>query len=87
MIHYNPAEERYDFRSYAHGMGGGNWPMTQLEENVFRWEIKTEQVYIRYTITHNEADQWHEFGEVYVAQADSWFPMFEMTLDRVAEAN
>ncbi|HAP60847.1 MAG TPA: hypothetical protein DCR93_15560 [Cytophagales bacterium] len=87
MIHYNPTEERYDFRSYAHGMGSGDYPLTQLEENVFRWEIKNEYVYIRYTITHNEQDQWHEFGEVYVAQADQWYPMFEMTLNRVADAD
>lgn len=85
MITYNSREERYDFRSYAVGRGSGNFTGKVTDENQFEWYMDTPNGQIRYTITLNEQGQWHETGEM--AMGENWFQFFEMTLDKVEEAN
>jgi hypothetical protein len=81
LITYNPQEEGYDFRSYAVGRGSGNYIGRLVKDRHFEWFLDTPNGKIRYTITINEAGQWHEIGEFAMGE-NSWFQFFEMTLDK-----
>lgn len=84
MLTYNTREGHYDFNSYAVGRGGGNHIGKITGDNLFEWYLETPNGQIRYTIGLNDKGQWHEIGEI--AMGENWFQFFEMTLDKVAEA-
>ncbi len=83
MVTYNPGSEDYDFRSYAVGRGSGNYKGRMIAEHTFEWTLNMPQGKVRYIITLNEQGQWFEIGEF--ARGDSWFKIFEMTLNKLEE--
>lgn len=56
--------------------------------NVFTWGYQEGFMrrHIRYTIRLNEKKQWFEIGELSSDNGKSWRKFFEMTLDRVRDA-
>lgn len=80
LITYDMATENYNFSSYAVGRGGGNYTAKLVADQHFEWYLEVPNGKIRYTITINEQGQWYEIGEF--AMGDSWFKIFEMTLDK-----
>lgn len=76
---------KLQFESWlANGMHGVH--EAEAKDGVFTWRMNIPQAgHIRYTIQLNDKGQWHEIGER-SSDEETWSQFFEMTLDRVGEA-
>lgn len=79
MITHNEGNV-YHFDAYAAGRGKGNHRSELVEPGHFQWYMDTPRGQIRYSITVDQEGQWKETGEFNTGS--SWFPFFEMILER-----
>lgn len=87
VLSYSAAEERYVMRAYR-GLGDGQTLMVDAEAEVIDgalvWGYEHPQAgLMRYTIREDEEGRWHETGAMSRDGGETWFPFFEMTLERV----
>ena len=83
IISYNPDEDAYSMRSYAHGHVG-DYPITPTDAG-FQWEISAGAMTMRYTATI-ENGTWSETGERISPDGET-VQFFEMNLERVGDSS
>lgn len=78
LLSWDAEAERYDFRTFVAGRGGGNFT-GHVEDGAFVWEMETpDGGHIRYTI-RVETGNWTEVGE-YSPDGETWNQFFGMDL-------
>ena len=82
VLSYDPAQQRFHFRSHAMGQSGDFDFRTS--ERGYVWEIPAGPATLRYTATLEDG-VWHEIGERIVPGAAP-VQFFEMTLHRIGDS-
>ena len=83
IISFDPATQKYAFRSYAEGRAGTF--SFEPTASGYVWEIPAGPMTIRYTAAIKDGD-WHEEGMRMMAGKDP-VKFFEMNLKRVGDTN
>lgn len=81
VVTWDNDAKQYRFSSQVANRGGGDYK-GYMKDGAFVWEIDGASGLVRFVITV-DGDTWHEVG--HIQRNDRWYPMFEMTLKRVAE--
>ena len=76
VITYDKQKKHYLFRSYLFDGKSGEYK-GELIDGKFHWYLNDG---MRYIIHQNEQDQWYEIGEI--NRNGTWYPFFEMTLNK-----
>jgi len=85
VISVDPATGDYAMRAYR---PGGVYVDADLEvtDSGLVWGFDNPHAgRIRYTVTHDEADNWVEHGEISRDGGQTWLPFFGMTLSRLRD--
>ena len=80
VISFNERENRYDFRTYAHGYST-NATAQFLPDGSFQWTTPPGPVQSRYTIQF-DATTWREIGEMSRDGGTTWTRTVELNLRR-----
>jgi hypothetical protein len=83
IVSYDDKQSAFHFRAYD-GQGRFVDAPASFEDGAFVWGFDQGPGRIRYHIRLNAKGQWHETGE-FSRDGKNWQPVFEMTLDRVAQ--
>lgn len=84
IFEYDPRADRFRFRTYT-ALGPHTWGLRDAEVMDGRvvWGYEDPQWgTVRYTLTHTDADEWHEEGHASADGGATWHRFFEMRLAR-----
>jgi hypothetical protein len=85
VISFDPSKDEYVMRAYRPG-GIHVDADIEITESGLVWGFEHPQAgRMRYTVTHTEAGEWKEAGEMSRDAGETWFPFFGMTLTRENE--
>ncbi|MGH7540826.1 MAG: hypothetical protein ACRELC_07495 [Gemmatimonadota bacterium] len=84
VLSWDPDEGAYAFDTYLADEAGVDAAAT-VEDGVLTWSFDVEGGRIRFRTRETGSGEWHENGE-FSPDGTTWYPFFEMTLRRVAEA-